>query len=157
MLIIHQQLLDAIVRQAWAEHPIESCGVVAGPAASGVPTRLIGMDNAAKSACFFRFDPHQQLLAWRDMERNGEEPVVIYHSHTSSQAYPSQADIQHACDPKAHYLIVSTDSARQPMARSFRICNGRSVEERVKAVNAYRDQAFNRMLDLGLPAPACAI
>lgn len=151
MLIIHQLLVDAIVRQAHTDHPMETCGVVAGPAGSGVPARLIVMDNAAKSESYFQFDPHQQLKTWRKMEHNGEEPIVIYHSHTSSNAYPSQADIQYASEPNAHYLIVSTDSRHAPSLRSFRICNGRSVEERVKVVSSYRDDVFNRLIDAGMP------
>ncbi|MBI3102380.1 MAG: M67 family metallopeptidase [Burkholderiales bacterium] len=157
MLIIHQQLVDAIVRQARTDHPMETCGVVAGPAGSGVPTRLIVMDNAAKSESHFQFNPHQQLKAWREMERNGEEPAVIYHSHTNSNAYPSRTDIQYASEPNAHYLIVSTDSRHTPSLRSFRICNGRSVEERVKVVSAYRDDAFNRLIDAGTPTAVASV
>ncbi|TFH86197.1 M67 family peptidase [Billgrantia azerbaijanica] len=157
MLIIHQLLVDAIVRQARTDHPMETCGVVAGPAGSGTPTRLFAMDNAAKSESYFQFGPHQQLKAWREMERNGEEPIVIYHSHTSSNAYPSRADIQYASEPNAHYLIISTDSRYGPSLRCFRICNGRSVEERMKVVSAYRDDAFNRLIDVGAPAAVASV
>lgn len=157
MLIIHQQLVDTMVRQARADHPMETCGVVAGPAGSGVPTRLIVMDNAARSESFFQFDPRQQLMAWRDMEHRSEELVVIYHSHTHGHAYPSRADIQYASEPNAHYLIVSTDGRHQPMLRSFRICNGRSVEERLKVVTSYRDDVFNRLIDAGELATAESI
>ncbi|MCP1575886.1 M67 family metallopeptidase [Herbaspirillum rubrisubalbicans] len=157
MLIIHQRLVDAIVSQAHSDHPTETCGVVAGPAGSGVPTRLVVMDNVTKSESYFQFDPQQQLQVWREMERNGEEPMVIYHSHTSSNAYPSRTDIQYASEPNAHYLIVSTDSRHEPSLRSFRICNGRSAEERVKVVTAYRDDALNQRVDVGTLAAATSV
>ncbi|MEE9927534.1 M67 family metallopeptidase [Microvirgula aerodenitrificans] len=156
MLIIHQRLADAIVRQALADHPLESCGVLAGPAGTGVPTRCIAMDNAARSECFFRFDSHQQLRLARDMARLGQETVAIYHSHTGSHAYPSRSDIDYAADPALHYLIVSTDARYPPGLRSFRIGNGHVVEERIAAVSAYRDVRFNHGLDTGDARPATA-
>ncbi|MCW5320095.1 M67 family peptidase [Verminephrobacter aporrectodeae subsp. tuberculatae] len=157
MLIIHQLLVDIIVCRARTDHPMETCGVAAGPAGSGVPTRLIVMDNAAKSENYFQFDPHQQLKVWREMEFNGEEPIVIYHSHTNSSAHISQTDIQYAFEPNVHYLIVSTDHQHRLGPRSFRICNDRSVEEKVKVVSAYRDDAFNRLIDTGISAAVASV
>ena len=42
------------------------------------------------------------------MDERDEEPVVIYHSHTATEAYPSRTDIGLASEPKAHYVLVST-------------------------------------------------
>ena len=33
---------------------------------------------------------------------------MIYHSHTATEAYPSRTDIDLACEPNAHYVLVST-------------------------------------------------
>lgn len=156
MLIIHRGLADAIIGQALAELPHECCGMLAGPEGSGVPTRRIAMDNAARSESFFRFDSRQQLRVMRGMERRREEVVAIYHSHTRGQAYPSRTDIEHAVDPKLHYLIVSADGGKEPGLRSFRICNGRVVEERIVVVSAYRDARLNLRMDVGMPVPAAA-
>ena len=35
----------------------------------------------------------EQLRVWREMEDRDEEPVVIYHSHTATEAYPSRTDV----------------------------------------------------------------
>ena len=36
---------------------------------------------------------------------------MIYHSHTATEAYPSRTDISYACEPDAHYVLVSTRDA----------------------------------------------
>ena len=49
MLTIRQDLVDAMVAHARADHPDEACGVIAGPAGSDRPERFIPMVNAARS------------------------------------------------------------------------------------------------------------
>ncbi|ABC29627.1 predicted metal-dependent protease of the PAD1/JAB1 superfamily [Hahella chejuensis KCTC 2396] len=137
MLTILSELVDAMVRQAQAEHPIETCGVIAGREGSDRPLRLIPMRNAAASSDMFMFDAREQLQIWREMDANGEEPVVIYHSHTASRAYPSKDDILCAAEPHAHYVIIPTDPEHGSDIRSFRIVNGAVVEETIKAVEHY--------------------
>ena len=51
------------------------------------------MDNAARSMTFYEFDSMEQLRVWREMDDRDEEPVVIYHSHTATEAYPSRTDV----------------------------------------------------------------
>ena len=46
------------------------------------------------------------------MDDRDEEPVVIYHSHTATEAYPSRTDISYANEPGAHYVLVSTRDPR---------------------------------------------
>src|SRR5215475_9871776 len=108
MLTITRDLYDKIVAHARADHPDEACGVIAGPAGSDRPERFIAMDNAERSPTFYRFDSAEQFRVWRDMDDNDEEPVVIYHSHTATEAYPSRTDISYASEPQAHYVLVST-------------------------------------------------
>jgi [CysO sulfur-carrier protein]-S-L-cysteine hydrolase len=68
---------------------------------------------------------------WREMDDRGEEPVVIYHSHTATQAYPSRTDISYASEPGAHYVLVSTRDPDRDEFRSFRIVDGEVTEEDV--------------------------
>src|SRR5437868_13342082 len=90
MLTIDRALVDRIVAHARADHPDEACGIIAGPIGSDRPARYIPMTNAERSPTFYRFDSHEQLKVWREMDDRDEEPVVIYHSHTSPEAYPSR-------------------------------------------------------------------
>jgi len=136
VLTIDQTIVDAIVAHARRDHPDEACGVVAGPIGSDLPTRLIPMDNAARSMTFYEFDSLEQLRVWREMDDNDEEPVVIYHSHTATEAYPSRTDISFAGEPNAHYLLVSTRADDSEEIRSFRIVDGVVSEEKIHIVDA---------------------
>lgn len=113
--------------------------MVAGPAGSDRPERLIPMDNAERSMTFYRFDAMEQLRVWREMDDRDEEPVVIYHSHTATEAYPSRTDVSFAGEPGAHYVLVSTRNPDVDEIRSFRIVDGEITEEPVRVVNAHVD------------------
>src|SRR5499426_4225953 len=131
MLTISPVLYEKIVAHAAADHPDEACGVIAGLAGSNRPERFIPMDNAERSPTFYRFDSMEQLRVWREMDDRDEEPVVIYHSHTATEAYPSRTDISYAMEPGAHYLLVSTREPEETEVRSFLIVDGVVTEEDV--------------------------
>jgi [CysO sulfur-carrier protein]-S-L-cysteine hydrolase len=131
VLTISRGLYEQIVEHARKDHPDEACGVIAGPAGSDSPRRFIPMENAERSPTFYRFDSLEQLRVWREMDDNDEEAVVVYHSHTATQAYPSRTDISYASEPQAHYVLVSTRDASQAEFRSYRILDGEVTEEPV--------------------------
>jgi proteasome lid subunit RPN8/RPN11 len=141
MLTIDQATYDAIVAHARADHPDEACGVVTGPVGSDRPARFIPMQNAARSPTFYEFDSMDLLKLYREMEERDEEPVVIYHSHTATEAYPSRTDISLASEPNAHYVLVSTRETGNEQGpaefRSYRIVDGEVTEEEVAVVPAY--------------------
>lgn len=141
MLTIDQATHDAIIAHARRDHPDEACGVVAGAIGSDLPTRFIPMLNAAMSPTFYEFDSGDLLKLYREMDDNDEEPVIVYHSHTATEAYPSRTDINLAGEPGAHYVLVSTrDGAREsdPVDfRSYRIVDGEVSEEEVRVVDSY--------------------
>jgi [CysO sulfur-carrier protein]-S-L-cysteine hydrolase len=135
VLRIRADLVAAIVAHAREDHPDEACGVIAGVEGSDQPERFIPMINAARSPTFYEFDTADLLTLYRDLDDRGEEPVVIYHSHTATEAYPSRTDITYANEPNAHYLLVSTrETGNEPgpyELRSFRIVEGEVTEEEV--------------------------
>lgn len=137
MLTIRADLVDAMVAHARADHPDEACGIIAGPEGSDRPERFIPMVNAERSPTFYRFDSGEQLRVWRAMDDNDEVPVVIYHSHTATEAYPSRTDISYASEPDAHYVLVSTRDADDHELRSYRILDGVVTEEPVSIVEQY--------------------
>ena len=141
MLTLDRAIRDAIVDHARRDHPDEACGVVAGPVGSDVPSRFIPMLNAAMSTTFYEFDSTDLLRLYREMDDNDEEPVIIYHSHTATEAYPSRTDISLAQEPGAHYVLVSTrdgaDRSGDVDFRSFRIVDGQVTEEEVRIVERY--------------------
>jgi proteasome lid subunit RPN8/RPN11 len=137
VLTVDRAIRDAIVSHARRDHPDEACGVVAGAQGSDRPTRHIPMLNAERSPTFYRFDSIEQLKVWREMDEHDEEPVIIYHSHTATEAYPSRTDISYASEPNAHYVLVSTREEEAAEFRSFRIVDGKVTEEPVTVVESY--------------------
>ena len=137
VLRIRADVVEAIVAHARRDHPDEACGVVAGPEGSDRPERFVPMLNAARSPTFYEFDSGDLLRLYRDMDARGEEPVVVYHSHTATEAYPSRTDIGLAQEPGAHYVLVSTRDPERHEFRSFRIVDGEVTEEDVEVVESY--------------------
>jgi proteasome lid subunit RPN8/RPN11 len=129
VLTLSQDHYDAMIAHARRDHPDEACGVIAGR--GGVPERLIPMVNAAMSPTFYEFDSADLLALYQDMDKRDEEPVIIYHSHTATEAYPSRTDISYANEPGAHYLLISTRDPQTAEVRSFRIVDGTVEEEPV--------------------------
>ena len=134
MLTIDRATYDAIVAHAKRDHPDEACGIVAGPEGSDRATRHVAMVNAAGSPTFYEFDTTDLLRLYQEMDAKDEEPVVIYHSHTATEAYPSQTDIALAQEPGAHYVLVSTREPDSVDFRSYRILDGEVTEEEVSVV-----------------------
>ena len=136
MLVIDRATYDAIVAHAQRDHPVEACGIVAGPEGSDRPERFVPMVNAAGSPTFYEFDSTELLALYKEMWANDEEPVVVYHSHTATEAYPSRTDIGLASEPGAHYVLVGTGehgNDEGPVEfRSYRIVDGEVTEDVVR-------------------------
>jgi proteasome lid subunit RPN8/RPN11 len=137
VLRIRRDLVDAMVDHARRDHPDEACGVLAGPVGSERPERFIAMINAERSPNFYRFDSMEDIRLERELDARGEERVVIYHSHTATEAYPSRTDVNIAGYPEAHYVLISTRDPDVHELRSFRIIDGEVTEEPVEVVESY--------------------
>jgi proteasome lid subunit RPN8/RPN11 len=146
VLTIRRDLVDAMVAHARRDHPVEACGVLPGPAGSDRPERFVRMANVAGSKGFeeldpkdrYVFDSNADLRLYKELDDNGEERVVIYHSHTHSEAYPSPTDITRAWGyPDAHYVLVSTRDPDTHELRSYRIIDGEVSEEPIEVVESY--------------------
>jgi proteasome lid subunit RPN8/RPN11 len=139
VLTIDRATYDGIVAHAKRDHPDEACGIVAGPEGSDRPERLIEMVNAASSPTFYEFDSTELLALYKQLWARDEEPVVVYHSHTATEAYPSRTDIGLANEPGAHYVLVSTrehgNNDGPVEFRSYRIVEGEVTEEEVEVVD----------------------
>ncbi len=144
MLVIDRVTYEALVAHAKRDHPDEASGIVAGPEGSDRAERLVEMVNAAGSPTFYEFDSTELLELYKEMWAKDEEPVVVYHSHTATEAYPSRTDIGLASEPNAHYVLVSTrehgNNDGPVEFRSFRIVDGEVSEEDVAVVPALDPQ-----------------
>jgi [CysO sulfur-carrier protein]-S-L-cysteine hydrolase len=128
VLTLPRAMVDAVVAHARRDHPDECCGVIAGR--DGVATRLVEMTNAERSPTGFAFDSAEQLRVWRQIDDADEDLLVVYHSHTMTEAYPSRTDVRWSANtPGCSWLLVSTREADEVEIRSFRIDDGVVTEE----------------------------
>ncbi len=120
-------LYKEIVEQGLREFPNECCGVIA--AADGVPVKVFPMKNADASPVTYRLDGKEQLHVFDELDERGWDLWAIYHSHTHSEAAPSETDIRLAFYPEARYIVLSLADREQPVMRSFRIDDDGVTEE----------------------------
>jgi proteasome lid subunit RPN8/RPN11 len=123
---IAQRLLDEIVAHAREAAPNECCGIVAGR--NGGAIAVHRARNAFESPLRYEIHPQDQFRIMMGLEERGEEVAGIYHSHTGSEAYPSQTDINLAENwPDPLYLICSI-AGDHPAVRAFSIRDGQVTE-----------------------------
>lgn len=124
---ISAELIGEIVAHSRTEVPNECCGMIAG--ANGTATRVFRTRNSEASPFRFVIHPNDQLRVIDEIEAAGEELVAIYHSHTKSEAYPSQTDVNMArMWPDPAWLICSLADPEQPVVRAFEISDGGVTE-----------------------------
>jgi [CysO sulfur-carrier protein]-S-L-cysteine hydrolase len=116
-----------IVEQGLREFPNECCGVIA--AAEGVPVKVFAMKNADASPVTYRLDGKEQLQVFDEIDEQGWDLWAIYHSHTHSEAYPSETDRKLAFYPDTRYIVFSLVDRDAPVMRSFAISDGEVTEE----------------------------
>jgi proteasome lid subunit RPN8/RPN11 len=116
-----------IVDHGLREFPNECCGLVA--AKDGLPVRVYAMKNLDASPVSYRLDPKEQLQVFDEMDAEGLELWGIYHSHTHSEAYPSDTDTRLAFYPESLYLLLSLTDRENPVLRAFRVEDGSIAEE----------------------------
>ena len=124
-------MVDQALAHARRDHPDECCGVIAG--LDGTATRLFEMDNAERSPTGFTFDSAEWLTVYRDIDDADEDLLVVYHSHTATEAYPSRTDILWSRTTGfGYWLLISTRDPAVDEVRCFRITDGEVVEEELK-------------------------
>ena len=102
---ISRDLLDEIIAHARAEAPNECCGMVASE--DGRAVEVYPAVNAAASPLRYEIEPSDQYRIEMAIEDAGRDLGAIYHSHTRSEPYPSQTDVNLAFHPQVRaYRIV---------------------------------------------------
>lgn len=156
MLVIRADLVEQLVAHARRDHPLEACGQLVGPEGSDRPERYVPMTNVDAVESDYAFDSREQLRVHREGEERGEEPVVVFHSHTRvprrpltdsglPEAYPSVKDIEYmGLQPGVHFVIVALYPENGPGPgpehdlRSFLLdAAGEVVEDEVRIVERY--------------------
>ena len=130
---ISRGVYDQILEHAREDAPNECCGLVGGN--DGVAKTVYPARNSEASPLRYNLEPKDQFRIMSEMDERGEELAAIYHSHTKSEAYPSQTDINLALMdrreggevvgkaplfPGTIYLIASLAEGEEPL-RGFEI------------------------------------
>jgi proteasome lid subunit RPN8/RPN11 len=132
MMQLQQDMYDVIVAHGLSAFPDECCGFVAGK--DGEAVKVFPMKNADASPSTYRMEPREQLQVQNEMDENGWDIYAIFHSHTHSEAYPSETDTDQAFYPDSYYALLSLDDRENPVFRAFRIVDREITEEEVKIV-----------------------
>lgn len=120
---ITESAVEEIIAHSRAEDPNECCGLLGG--SDGAIGTVYRARNAEESPLRYSVHPTDQLRIMEQIEAAGEELLGIYHSHTRSEAYPSQTDVNLAeLWPDPLYLICSLANAEEPVVRAFSIRDG---------------------------------
>ena len=128
---IDPALLQRIVAHARRDFPNECCGLIGvhGEAAASVHETT----NIAASPLRFEVDGIEVHHAIEAIEGAGEQFGAIYHSHTRSEPYPSQTDVNFAAGwPGVQWLIVGVRATGEPDVRCFAIDGGAVAEVAVE-------------------------
>jgi [CysO sulfur-carrier protein]-S-L-cysteine hydrolase len=120
---IDSALLERIVAHARRDFPNECCGMVG--LRDGRAVAIHEATNVAASPLRFEVEGREILRAQDAFEDDGAELGAIYHSHTRSEPYPSQTDVNFAAGgPGVEWLIVGLRRDGEPTVRSYRIDDG---------------------------------
>lgn len=133
MLTMTRSLAAELFRHARASAPAEMCGLLIAPVGHEFPLRFEPLTNvAADAGRFYETDPGEMLALYREMDRRGEDPIAIVHSHTATPAVPSGVDVATASQPGLRYVIVSLAPEE---IRCWRIDAGTAEPEPVEVVS----------------------
>ena len=131
-LRLPRAVFDELVEHAWSDFPYEVCGLL-GLHPDG-RVEVLPVANAERSMRYYVMDSRELLRAMRRIE-DEDLGLVIYHSHTHTQAYPSATDVRHAAYPDALYAIVTLQDHDAPDVRAFTIRDRAIVEVPVVIVD----------------------
>jgi len=137
LLRIERQFVDEMIAHSREAMPDECCGILAG--AGDSVSKVYRMTNVEASPFRFSMDPLEIMNVDQEASDLGWELAIIYHSHTHSEAYPSDTDVRIAGGtnelwPDVRYILVSLMEPENPSVRLFSIDHGDISEEQLEVV-----------------------
>jgi [CysO sulfur-carrier protein]-S-L-cysteine hydrolase len=137
------EILQAMIDDARAGYPNESCGLILGDAVAAAGGRALRFESTRNVAASpYRYEIHPDDLYRLTIATDDADEVFwgIVHSHTHTPAVPSPTDVGLAFYPDALYVLVSlgddeADAATgTPAVRAWRIVDGSIHEVVLRAV-----------------------
>ena len=134
---IQKQFVNEMIAHSRESMPNECCGILSG--AGGSVEKVSRMTNVEASPFRFSMDPLEIMKVDQEAGEMDWELLAIYHSHTHSEAYPSDTDVRIAGGtnelwPEVRYVLVSLMDPVDPKVRLFRINQQVITEESFQVV-----------------------
>ena len=118
---ISQALFDEMVAHAHADAPDECCGIIGTRDGEGVA--LHRATNIHHSPLKYEIGSDELYRISMALNDDDLEVGIIYHSHTRSDPYPSQTDVNLARYPDAVYVIIGVANGASDV-RAYHIRDG---------------------------------
>lgn len=137
MTQLERRFIDEMVAHAKQALPNECCGILAGQ--NDRVLKVYRMTNVEASAFRFAMDPAEIVKVDQEAGDKDWDLLAIYHSHTRSEAYPSDTDVRIAGGttelwPDVRYVLVSLMDEDAPQVRLFRITGEIITEEPLEVI-----------------------
>ena len=123
-LILSRESLQEMEHHVARLAPLEACGLLAGK--SGRVEHVINVRNQAQNPARFVMEPHEQLVAFDQIDSEGLDLLGIFHSHPAGPETVSATDIAEAAYEVVHIIWSRKDEMW--IARGFWIENGKVDE-----------------------------
>jgi proteasome lid subunit RPN8/RPN11 len=119
---IRAEILKEMLKHARRESRIECCGLLAGH--DGVITAIFPATNTFASDTAYEVAPKELFQLFRAFREQKLTHLGQYHSHLSTENFPSPTDIEQAGYPDHAYFIVSPHAGAAKPIRAFSIRDG---------------------------------
>ncbi len=129
--LIPKTVLASMISHALETDPEECCGVLIGSDGGAEEARRL-KNVHPQPVRRYEMPPLELMRVESEAEARGRKIVAIYHSHTHTQAYPSQTDVNNAVESwwtEPYYILVSLVEKTRPIVRAFRISDEGEVDE----------------------------
>jgi [CysO sulfur-carrier protein]-S-L-cysteine hydrolase len=127
-LYIPESLYKKMISHCQEERPLEACGILTGE--GGHVLAAYGTDNQHRSPRIYQVDERQLVQVFKELQRDKQDLIAIYHSHVQTEPFPSRTDIEQVTWPEAFYVIVSLATER-PQVRAWRIVDRHVTEHAI--------------------------
>ena len=125
-----KDIVDQMFRHANQEKPNECCGVIIKKKEGEFELHTV--KNIEQSPFRYNMDAQEFYTIYQEAEKNNWDMWGFYHSHTHTEAYPSETDRKLAAWTDSYYLVVSLQDEGKPIVRCFSITDGNIHEKQLQ-------------------------
>ena len=130
-IYIPKKIIGEIISHALNNDPYESCGILQGK--GNTTTRFHKLKNIHEAPQNrYTIDPIELMNTEKICDDEDEAIIGFMHSHTHTQAYPSETDVKNALTSgylDQIYVIVSLVEKARPIVKAFSLNNHGEISE----------------------------